>query len=161
MDVLDIAVLVATVATAIFTGWAVWQRWRYTPRPLWIAVGNPQSDEFTQSGSDGMARLVWRVDNRGDAAAHDVRVFIEGTSGQFIELPFFGEAIVEPGEHVTASADVTIVSGSLEYVSETFQYVDTRVYGAVPPRVELRWRQHPNLRRVKRQRVSLPSPSSV
>lgn len=157
MDFLDIAVLVATVATAVFTGWAVWQRWRYTARPLWVQP--ILSDVLHQDSSDGTSSvlLVWSIENRGDAAAHDVHVDLDWGDGWY-ELRGASTAIVSPGDSVTAAREVPS-TGRGEYLIERGAFERQPVLNWDPTRARIRWRQHPNLKRVKRVLVDLPGPA--
>ena len=154
---LDWGILVATAVTAAFTGWAIWQRWRYTPRPLWVPPRRAEVSPYWQGGTQG-AQISWKVENRGDAPAFDVVVFVSTDEGKWRELDRSDRAVIETGEAATAWTDVAILSGDSKLNQETLQVEDTREYGPTPARAQLRWRQHPNLGRVKRQSFPLPRP---
>ena len=153
---LDWGILVATAITALFTGWAIWQRWRYTPRPLWVSSPHAKITWYSRGTVNG-AWSNWRIENRGDGAAHDVCVFVVRGDGQVIEFLQPGTAIVEPGGHVEVWEDLGEYTGEVRYDPETKSHWDTRVLDWTFRAAELRWRQHPNLNSVKRKRIPLPS----
>ncbi|WEG10406.1 hypothetical protein PU630_07625 [Microbacterium horticulturae] len=147
-------VFIATAATAAFTAWAVWQRWRYTPRPMWVGPSRSPGDSFTRGG-EAFVTLGWRVENRGDAAAHDVRSYLAGPDGTFVEQRSI--AVVDSGESIGIWFE-TRRFGSSTYDPTTGEFVGDEKYEWSPQRMRVCWRQHPNLKHEKSREWELPAP---
>lgn len=159
ISAVDVGILVASVATAGFTGWAIWQRWRYTPRPLWMAPVIADAHHYSirrEAGMETEATVSWATENRGDAAAHDVRVFVSD-GGSFVERERAGKAFVDPGEAVRASVSMPVTDRG-SYDGSRDAYERPLIYTWKPHRVKVTWRQHPNLNRVKSRVWDLPRP---
>ncbi|WEK13899.1 MAG: hypothetical protein P0Y48_01415 [Candidatus Microbacterium phytovorans] len=153
-SIIDLIVLGATLATAAFTGWAVYQRWRYTPRPFWkepVVWGV----SFSGEGTDQMRSIVtWSIENRGDASAYDVAIGVAIRGARWNPQP--GAAQVGPSGEVQVSIG-TPASGDNGY--ESGEYIDTRTVLWHPHLVRVQWRQHPNLGRLRRKSWQLPDPN--
>jgi len=144
-SILDIGVLAATAVTAVFTGWAVWQRWRYTPRPFWVEPRFVGAKEYEPRGDEpGVLHATWHIENRGDGAAHDVRVQVRHEDGTWVDVEQPDGAIVGPKQHVRVSALVPgRTTGKYDPVTDTGG--DLLIPPIVGFRARVTWRQHPNL----------------
>lgn len=71
MDLGTTVIAVAGVATAVFTGWAITQRWAHAARPRWKPV---TMTGIWRSEDETSRRCRIEIANIGDAAAYDVRL---------------------------------------------------------------------------------------
>ena len=152
-DDVVLVTLIAAALTAAFTGWAVWQRWRYTARPMWIAPRYIGMDPPHQ----GAASLSFEIENRGDAPAFDVHVFVIEPNRSTLEQKRWSVASVDTGDSIRVSVLVR-ARGENRYIPERDEYEDPYVITWVHRRVRIEWRQHPSMRRVRTKRFVLPEP---
>lgn len=148
----NFGVFAATAATALFTAWAVWQRWRYTPRPHWL---DPLITSTQYPDSHGNESGVqYRIPNRGDAAAMDVRIYIRrGTTWTEAK----NHAMVDPGEDALFWLDVA-ASNPGRWDPRTGEHEAPLIWDWTPTRARIKWRQHPRLRHVKVKTFDLARP---
>jgi hypothetical protein len=147
--------MVATSVTAVFTGWAIWQRWRYTARPLWV----PPRLVDLERPFEGLSHVVFAIENRGAASAFDVHVYV-GVRRRMAEQERRSIAEVATGELVRVSVDVA-ATGNPRYDAINDKYLDPVQVKWDDYRVRVVWRQHPSLRRRRRCAFQLRLPSDV
>ncbi|WP_144267697.1 hypothetical protein [Leifsonia xyli] len=147
----DGIVLAATVATAAFTGWAVWQRWRYTPRPHWTA---PQVERVGYTIKDGRVLVLFSVMNVGDGDALNVEWATDGAAilscDRVARIANGGKAMID----VWLPTDAKLAQGQL---GTPDPWPDTETWDARGVRLTIIWSQHPSPRRRRHHFHGLPN----
>lgn len=156
----DIVTVVLALAAIGISVWTASQTWRYHPKPILIASGiafghntAPPVDWAKQSGPT----VYFEILNRGNGTAYDVSV--QTSAPTLAETAVRSHGIIEPGGSVkTGSSLRNSFPVTKENPVPGGQVVTSRVYPTEPVdpktvKVLIRWRQSPNMRRLRRQRV--------
>jgi hypothetical protein len=149
-------VAIATLALAVSI-WAVIETRRSRVAPHLVAETNRLID------NGGQGEPIWRLSvvNRGDGAAYDVRVVLEGLPPNPRSEPH--RSILLPGESIEVSANLTKRLGRrqmplgvlmIQYDHERHRVDPTGLSAAVL------WRQHASVDRIRKQRIRRPEDSS-
>lgn len=94
-----IAVAISSLATAIFTGWALLQRRAERPLPIWIARRSPDATPSHLAGSVATMRV--RVTNVGDGDAFAVNCEARNASiDEELPVQVSADPRVAPGEYI-------------------------------------------------------------
>lgn len=101
--------------------------------------------------------MRYRIANRGDATAMDVRVYTT-TGGAWIEAK--NHAMVDPGQDATFWLDVA-ASDPGSWDVNTNAYAAPLIWEWSPTKARIEWRQHPRLKHVKNKVFDLPRPADV
>lgn len=154
-DALSYISLAVAVLSALFAGLAVRQTWVYLPRPLWVG---PMVHSISATGRtvDGVqvADAVWRVDNRGLAPATDVELQIRIGSDAWVRVDGVPTPVIQPGESVEFAMAIPLANAGPPEAG----IPSPLVYDWAPRDVRIRWRQAPNLRRVRSSTRSIREP---
>jgi len=154
-----VTVLLALGAIGISV-WTASQTWRYHPKPTLIAHGKafghnsvPPVDWAKQTGPS----VYFEILNRGNGTAYDVSV--QTSAPTLAAMSERSHGIIEPGASVkTGSSLRNSFPETRENPVPGGQAITVRVYPTEPVdpgtvKVLIRWRQSPNMRRLRRQRV--------
>jgi hypothetical protein len=155
MDWIALATLVIGFATAVFTGWAVWQRSHYNPKPLWVAT----MDLRNRGGiAQGKVTVTVNLRNAGNGTAHDVSFYIGrvGLQDRLEEK----RATVLPGEGRDYSFTYEVLEATDEgFDEQTGTYPKSEVvrFDASSNSVTVTWREPPVMKRVIPKKFELGS----
>jgi hypothetical protein len=150
----DQVVLFATLLTALFTGWAVWQRWRYTPRPHWT---RPLVARVVSSVENGHVLIEFKVMNVGDGDALNVEWSVRGAE---VHSSRRNPRVSNGETHSVVLNLPTNATISTDVYGSPLPWVDGQKFETEGLELTVVWSQHPSSFRRKRRFRLVPNEST-